>query len=365
MTSLLRRSLPFLFALSLTACGGGDDSAPAPAGDVGNYAPYAVGNRWLYETSRESLPAAPVGALTEVSATTLPDDRAALELRTQSLETLLTNAQLYLQKRPDALYQLFSPFGGRIISGVDALPLLRFPLRAGDSYTAFRYDNIELGVDWDDDGINERHSHRLDIAVVGTESVTVPAGTFPEALKVVATRTFSETYSQGASFSTVITTTSWYVPEVGVVKVRTETVSDGGPVTVDHQALVSYRIDGVRSESVAPTVQGVTPAPDSTVSAGLGVSARVTFSEELDPVSVNATTLTMQDADGNAIPGSVVYSSRKLTFIPAYLLPDGTYTATLATGPTDVLGTPLATPYTWTFTKTADTSDCLGSSRFC
>jgi hypothetical protein len=364
------RRLPLLlilpFTLALGGCPGGDDAdtATPPAGDVGNYAPYAAGNRWLYESAGESTPDSTTGALTDASLVTLPGGVDALELRTLSLSSLLYVDLSYLEKRPDALYEVYPSFR-RPVPGVTALPQLRFPLRAGDRYTAYRYDNLNSGVDDDDDDINETFSRRLDIEVAGVESVTVPAGTFPEALKVISTYTSTTHYSTGSSGSSVEEVTRWYAPDVGVVQSRTATSSYGLPGTVNVMRLVSHRLDGVRSESVAPTVQSVSPAPDSSVNSGFGVGASVTFSEEMDPASFNDAVLTIYDADGNARSGSVVYGDRRLRFATGYMLPVGNYTVTLGTGPTDVLGNPLAAPYTWHFTRTESSSGCTGSAQFC
>lgn len=364
--------LPLAFALPLAlgGCLGGDSNttpAPGPAGDVGHYAPYADGNRWLYESEEEgTLDNSLTGALVDASAATLPNGREGLELRTLDLTSLLTVGLSFLEKRPDALYEVFPPLR-RPIPGIDALPQLRFPLRAGDRYTAYRYDNIDSGVDHDDDGINETLSRRLDIEVTGVESVTVPAGTFPETLKVVATRTVNHRFASGFTWSDVEEVTRWYAPAVGVVQSRTVPRLNGttGPVKV--MRLLSHRLDGVRSESEAPTVQGVSPAPDSSVvlGSGLGVGISVTFNEHLDPASVNDAVLTLHDADGNAFPGSVAYGNRTLRFLPGYVLPAGSYTVTLATGPTDALGNPLAAPYSWSFTATEGSSGCGGSAQFC
>lgn len=362
------RRLPLLlvlpFTLALGGCLGGDDAdtATPPAGDVGNYAPYAAGNRWLYESAGESTPDSATGALTDASLVTLPSGLEALELSTLSLSSLLRIDLSYLEKRPDALYEVYTSFR-RPVPGITALPQLRFPLRAGDSYTAYRYNNLDSGVDNDGDDINETFSRRLDIEVTGVESVTVPAGTFPEALKVISTATLTTHYSTGSSGSSVEEVTRWYAPDVGVVQSRTATSSYGMPGTVNVMRLVSHRLDGVRSENVAPTVLSVSPAPDSSLSSGYGIS--VTFSEEMDPASFNDAVLTIYDADGNARSGSVVYGDRRLRFATGYVLPVGNYTVTLGTGPTDVLGNPLAAPYTWSFTRTEGSSGCTGSTQFC
>jgi hypothetical protein len=96
----------------------------------------------------------------------------------------------------------------------------------------------------------------------------------------------------------------------------------------------------------APTVVSVTPAngacPNTKVTA--------TFSEAMNPSTINASTFTLT---GPGAAGTVTYDVPNLTatFTPsAPLTLSAMYTATITTGAQDLLGNGLANNFTWTFT---------------
>jgi hypothetical protein len=101
------------------------------------------------------------------------------------------------------------------------------------------------------------------------------------------------------------------------------------------------------STDIAPTVVGETPAPAATaVLTGTAVTA--TFNEGVQASTIS---FTLQDGGGKTVAGAVSYNSTTLTatFTPgAPLAPSTTYTATVSAS--DVAGTPMASPFTWSFT---------------
>ncbi len=77
------------------------------------------------------------------------------------------------------------------------------------------------------------------------------------------------------------------------------------------------------------------------------------FSEPMDPASINTSTFTVSDVDGNGIEGTVAYdgATYTATFTPLRNFDySRTYTAAMTTGVTDVEGNPLPADYSWTFT---------------
>ena len=99
----------------------------------------------------------------------------------------------------------------------------------------------------------------------------------------------------------------------------------------------------------APTVVSVTPSdgacPNTTVTA--------TFSEAMNPATINASTFTLV---GPGSAGTVTYDVPNLTatFTPTAPLALSTlYTATVTTGAQDLLGVGLASDFTWSFTTSA------------
>jgi hypothetical protein len=107
------------------------------------------------------------------------------------------------------------------------------------------------------------------------------------------------------------------------------------------------------ADTTAPTVTARTPGVNAT-GVVVPVSPTATFSEALNPATVNTTTMTVRV--GTVITGALVPSVVTLnaantiaTINPnASLLPDTTYTVRLTNGITDVAGNPLAANQ-WTF----------------
>ncbi|RJP75854.1 MAG: DUF3494 domain-containing protein [Desulfobacteraceae bacterium] len=89
-------------------------------------------------------------------------------------------------------------------------------------------------------------------------------------------------------------------------------------------------------------------------SAGVPIGNRltVTFSEAMDPATINTTTFTLEGA--TAVEGTVTYSGVTAVFTPtSNLALITTYTATVTTGAKNLDGNPLANDYVWTFTTGA------------
>jgi hypothetical protein len=81
---------------------------------------------------------------------------------------------------------------------------------------------------------------------------------------------------------------------------------------------------------------------------------RATFSEVLDPTTINTTTFTLS----NGLTGTVTYDeSRKTAYFYSYSLSTGTtYTATITIGVKDLAGNNMALNYVWSFTTLTTTS---------
>ncbi|MBN1661967.1 MAG: Ig-like domain-containing protein [Deltaproteobacteria bacterium] len=96
----------------------------------------------------------------------------------------------------------------------------------------------------------------------------------------------------------------------------------------------------------------------------VGNKLTVTFSEEMDPATINTTTFTLKEGT-TAVSGTVAYSGVTAVFTPTSDLKASTkYTATITTGAKNLAGNPLANDYVWSFTTgaTKDTTAPLVSS---
>jgi hypothetical protein len=112
-------------------------------------------------------------------------------------------------------------------------------------------------------------------------------------------------------------------------------------------------------DATAPTVTGVTPA-DGAQRVARSTKVTATFSEAMDPSTLNNTTFTLsgpsQNQNAPVVAATVSYDAqtRTATLTPnADLDPSVTYTATVesgASGVKDRVGNPLAADRTWSFT---------------
>ncbi len=110
------------------------------------------------------------------------------------------------------------------------------------------------------------------------------------------------------------------------------------------------------NDATPPTVTSTTPSNGATRIATNSV-IRATFSEDIDPSTVTASTFIVTIGTGGiTVPGLVDYSGATATFTPSSTLNSGTtYTAIITTGIKDLGGNSITSNYTWSFT----TSYCL------
>ena len=97
--------------------------------------------------------------------------------------------------------------------------IVRFPMKVKSSFKQFDRTDIDFGNDLDGDGMNERADVRGQATIVGHEAVMVPAGSYPEAVKVEARMTL-RIHLSSVKRSVVGTDvmTAWFVKGIGLVK---------------------------------------------------------------------------------------------------------------------------------------------------
>lgn len=110
----------------------------------------------------------------------------------------------------------------------------------------------------------------------------------------------------------------------------------------------------------SPAVQKVSPANGATgVALNSGVS--IIFSEAMDPTSITNGNFTVSGPAGS-LSATITASGNSAILRPGLpLLPNTTYTATIAKGAKNAAGVPLASDYTWTIT-TGTASDTTAPS---
>lgn len=97
--------------------------------------------------------------------------------------------------------------------------IIRFPMKASQSFQQFNRTDIDFGSDIDGDGTNEHVDVEGVSTVFGHESITVPAGTYPDAVRVEARMTLKihlSSVDRTAVGTDVMT--AWFAKGVGLVK---------------------------------------------------------------------------------------------------------------------------------------------------
>ena len=103
------------------------------------------------------------------------------------------------------------------------------------------------------------------------------------------------------------------------------------------------------SPSGTPTITSTDPA-NSITGVARNKEISFTFSEAMDPSTINATTFTLKQGSTN-VAGTVTYSGTTATFTPTAVLSSATsYTATITTGAKSTAGISLSGNSVWTFT---------------
>ena len=121
--------------------------------------------------------------------------------------------------------------------------------------------------------------------------------------------------------------------------------------------------DSASSGLTIPTVIAAAP-----IAGAAGVCSNTilttTFSESMDPSTINSSTFLVTGPSGSTVSGTVVYNvgSKTAVFTPSVTLALGTqYTATITTGAKDLYGNSLANNFVWKFTTGITACSGLGT----
>ncbi len=105
-----------------------------------------------------------------------------------------------------------------------------------------------------------------------------------------------------------------------------------------------------KTEETPPIIDSTLPA-DNATEVVLNATVNANFSEDMDPLTLNATSFTLTQ-DVSLVSGVVSYSGTKATFTPSVELSAETvYTATITTEAESMTGNALAENRVWTFTS--------------
>ena len=145
--------------------------------------------------------------------------------------------------------------------------------------------------------------------------------------------------------------TAYFTPALplAINTIYTATITTGAKNAAGTPLASNYVWTFTTGALSAPTVISTDPVNNAT-GVVLNKVISATFSEAMNPLTINATTFTVMQG-AIIVPGTVTYSGTTAYFTPTTaLLPGAVYTATITTGARNVAGTALANNYVWTFT---------------
>lgn len=324
---------------TLPGCGGGgggsDGGTEAPAAGplfTADFVPLATGDRRSWRLSSGALPGSTTHERVGASAPRGGFD--AFEVRDE------TGTVLYMARNNSGLFVVSGPGSDALIQAAGAVETLRFGLGAGQS--AVTYDR-SLSFDLDGDLRADSLQLRVSFTVVGFETVTTPAGSFPQAAHVRSELRTVFTLAGGGGGSAVVTADEWYVRGIGRVRASTSTQSGNVPPETELEEITAWGVGGQRSENEAPRLLAATPAEGSILSTPDPLLT-LDFSEELDPLALDGDAgLRLLGPDGGplATTRSWLGNRTSIGLRPQAPLPDGRYTLRLGSALADLANNPL------------------------
>src|SRR5207247_1931533 len=185
--------------------------------------------------------------------------------------------------------------------------------------------------------ITATFSEAMDPSTISSDERRVRQGTTPVAGTV--------TYTNGTAIFTPADILAPLTTYTATISTGARDLA-GNPLTSD----MSWSFTtGVAPDTTAP-VLGATGPANADTNVPLNETITATFSEAMDPSTINTTTFTLMQGT-TPVVGTVSYVDGVAIFTPVdNLAPLTTYTATISTGARDLAGNPLTSDITWSFT---------------
>lgn len=217
-----------------------------------DYFPDTVGNRWSY---RGQITEGPLQTIAHKFFTNVSTVKGTKTIKGVAVTVFHdTNPgnhgpsdSFYRRDAVGIVYYGSEP-GTPLERQITPYQIFRFPMKVPSSFQQFDRQGIDFGTDMDRDGTDEKADVRGWSSLVGHETITVPAGTFQDAVKVEARMTLRIYMSGGNRAATgTDVMTAWFAKGVGLVKYseRQELAAikeDRGVVTEIMEELEEYEV---------------------------------------------------------------------------------------------------------------------------
>ena len=207
------------------------DDSPAQPGvrletiaDAHLYFPDMIGSRWRYRGRVEEWPLQKISAakgyvnISTVSGTQTVKGVAVTVFHDSNPGNHGPTDSYYRRDAVGVVYYGSSP-GTPVERQIVPYQIVRFPIDIPSSFQQFDRKGIDFGNDVDGDGTQEKADVDASVTVVGTEPVSVPAGSYSDAIRMEARMSLRIHLSK--SKRSVVSTdvlTAWFARGVGLVK---------------------------------------------------------------------------------------------------------------------------------------------------
>jgi len=188
-----------------------------------DYFPDATGSRWTYRGQITEGPLQTIESTFFTNVSTVTGTKTINGVKvTVFHDTNPGNhgpADSYYRRDSVGIVYYGSDPGTPLEKQITPYQIFRFPLSVPSSFQQFDRNGLDFGTDMDRDGVDEKTDVKGWSTIIGRETVTVPAGTFTNALKVEAKMTMRiHLSSSRRTISGFDVMTAWFVKGVGLVK---------------------------------------------------------------------------------------------------------------------------------------------------
>lgn len=244
---LLCASLLLFISAARAEQGGPSPGNEKPIADIERYFPDEVGLKWTYRgTVADQVQR--VATYTNIAEVKRTAEIGGVQVKvfTESNQANEGPAESYFFRDRNGI----TYYGGEpttpLETAIVPYRVIRFPVIMRKAFPQIDKSGIGFGRDLDSDGKDEESDIIAQITAIGFETITVPAGTFKDCLKLQGVMTLQITLSSNNKVVQMLdSTTNWFAPGVGLIKGVEKTefppLDGGNPIgTIISEELTEY-----------------------------------------------------------------------------------------------------------------------------
>lgn len=250
------------------ACVAGAEEAEVIAQSA-EYFPDAIGNRWEYRGQITEGPLQTINNKFFTNVSMITGTRVMKGITVTVFHD--TNAgnhgpsdSFYRRDAAGIVYYGSEP-GTPLEQQLVPYQIVQFPLKYPSSFQQFDRKKLNFGTDLDGDGVDEQVDVHGVVSVIGREPVSVPAGSYSDAVRVEAKMTLRiHLSSSGKTAVGTDVMTAWFVKGIGLAKY------------IERQELPPFRTDrGLATEITEELEKAEIKAPPASLSRSESSTQRI------------------------------------------------------------------------------------------